>query len=353
MNSVIIKEFSKLVSLIQEQLNDAYLDKNQSDINKHNFRLRQTKSILTKLRKYDIQITLENVNDLLEIKGIGKGAVKRIHEILSTGTLVELEGLEKKDGSKKQVLKELQQVIGIGRSIAVDLLDKYKLKSVEDLISRNKKGEIPLNNKILLGLKYHNIYKMNIPRKEIEESYEFMNRVIKKMNRQLELDKNNKLKIQICGSFRRGKPLSNDIDVLITKKGTLSKNKKEDAKYLNKFVHKLKKLRSQNNNKPFLIDDMTDKKSTYKYMGFCKFKDNPPRRIDIIFIPYESYPCALLYFTGSKETSVIMRNKAKEQGWKLNENELYDKVNKKQIKVKSEEEIFQKLEMEYLNPIDR
>ena len=173
------------------------------------------------------------------------------------------------------------------------------------------------------------------------------------MNRKYKFNDSNKLEIQICGSFRRGKPLSNDIDVLITKKGTLAKNKKEDAIYLNKFVDKLKKSRSKNNDQAFLIDDMTDKNSTYKYMGFSKYKDNPPRRIDIIFIPYESYACALLYFTGSKENSVIMRKQAKKMGLKLNENELYDSKTKSKINVSSEKDIFNKLNLEYLEPNQR
>lgn len=352
MNTVIIGEFNKLVSLIQEQLNDAFLEKNKTDMNKHTFRLRQIKSIISKLKKYDTEITLDNVEELSSIPGIGKGAIKRINEILSTGSLLELVDLPKKNG-KRHVLKELQEVIGIGRSNAVDLIDKWNIKSVEELIERNKQGEIKLNDKILLGLKYHNVYKKNIPRQEIVDTFKFLQRVIRKMNRQHEFTNENKLKIQICGSFRRGKPLSNDIDILLTKYGTKTINKKEDAIYLNKFVHKLKKSRPQNDNKPFLIDDMTDKKSTFKYMGFSKYKNIPPRRIDIIFIPYESYPTALVYFTGSKEMSVLMRKKAKQKGYKLNENELYDLTNKKKIKVKSEQEIFKKLDMEYLNPEER
>ena len=51
-------------------------------------------------------------------------------------------------------------------------MDKWKIKSVEELIERNKTGEIPLNDKILLGLKYHNVYQKNIPRQEIKRFFQ-------------------------------------------------------------------------------------------------------------------------------------------------------------------------------------
>ena len=41
-------------------------------------------------------------------------------------------------------------------------------------------------------------------------------------------------------------------------------------------------------------------------MGMCKIGDNPVRRIDIRFVPYES-KAAILYFTGSGEFNRIMR----------------------------------------------
>ena len=44
-----------------------------------------------------------------------------------------------------------------------------------------------------------------------------------------------------------------------------------------------------------------------------------PRHIDIKLVPYESMPCALLYFTGSGEFNREMRTKALAMGYSLNE----------------------------------
>ena len=93
---------------------------------------------------------------------------------------------------------------------------------------------------------------------------------------------------------------------------------------------------------------MTDKNIVTKYMGFCKYKNNPVRRIDIRYVPYKYYHSALLYFTGSADLNKQMRSIAI-KGYKLSEYGLFDK-NDKRIKTKSERDIFKKLGLEYLHP---
>ena len=84
-------------------------------------------------------------------------------------------------------------------------------------------------------------------------------------------------------------------------------------------------------------------------MGFAKYKNNPPRRIDIRFIPYISWYPALLYFTGSAELNKKMRQIAKTKKLKLSEYGLF-KEDGTMIEVNSEREIFDFLDMEYLVP---
>jgi DNA polymerase/3'-5' exonuclease PolX len=88
-----------------------------------------------------------------------------------------------------------------------------------------------------------------------------------------------------------------------------------------------------------------------KYMGICNL-NGILRRIDIRFIPYESFYPAILYFTGSKDLNTKMRQLARINGWILNEYGLFDK-NKKMMKVSSEKDIFDYLEMNYLSPDKR
>ena len=129
---------------------------------------------------------------------------------------------------------------------------------------------------------------------------------------------NKELKYMICGSYRRGQSNSGDIDVLVTHpKLKEEQDIKENAKYiLIEIVMKLTKVR-------FLVDHLTVGGET-KYMGMCKIPQSDyARRIDIRFVPFNSFSAATLYFTGSKNLNQIMRELAIKKGYKLNEYGLY------------------------------
>jgi DNA polymerase/3'-5' exonuclease PolX len=119
---------------------------------------------------------------------------------------------------------------------------------------------------------------------------------------------------------------------------------KEEPSLLKESIKKLKQV-------GLIIDDIAGEESGTKYMGFCQYKNNPVRRIDIRVIPLESYYTAILYFTGSYELNKVMRQKAKQLGYKLNEYGLYK--GNTALDVGSEEDVFRYLEMEYLPPEER
>ena len=262
---------------------------------------------------------IKNGEELKDIKGVGKGSIEKINEILKTGTLSYL---------NNNILSELTEVIGIGPSIANQLIQKYKIKSLDELIKKVIKGEIEVNDKIKLGLKYVGKFKGNIPRQHIDDVQDYL----KQFNSN----------IIICGSYRRGLDFSSDIDILLYNSQLLTMNDVKKSNMLNDYV----KLLTKNK---FIVDNITNNNVT-KYMGFAKW-ENVIRRIDIRLIPYESIYTALVYFTGSYELNRIMRKKAKELGYKLNEYGLYK--NNELIHITSEKELFKKLGMKYLKPTER
>jgi DNA polymerase beta len=77
------------------------------------------------------------------------------------------------------------------------------------------------------------------------------------------------------------------------------------------------------------------------------------RRIDIRYIPYDQYGCALLYFTGSNLFNVRMRQRAIEMGLTLNEYHLTNSTTKEIICTTTEEDVFNALNMQYLPPEQR
>jgi len=342
MNAIIINEFERLISFVNEELDKAQTDKDTKKVTATQFRLKQIKNVLGLLKRYPTKITLDNYKELINIQGIGKGSIDRIKEILEKGSLSELGKFVDQTKEKKKAIEDLESVVGIGHVHALDLFNKG-IKSVADLKKKIKKGEIEVNEKIELGLKYYGKFEGNIPRKEITSVYKILTDLFKQLNKKVPEEK--QFIFEICGSYRREKQTSGDIDILIAKKSDIDSKQN----YLEHIVKLLKSPIKKNDDKPLLIDDLTDKNIETKYMGFSKFKENPPRRMDIRFIPYESWYSALLYFTGSADLNKKMRQIAKNKNLKLSEYGLF-KQDGKPLKIESERDVFDALEMEYLHP---
>lgn len=206
-----------------------------------------------------------------------------------------------------------------------------------------------LNYGQLVGLKYFNDIQQRIPRKEIKVIEKILKKCLKAMNKDLIME--------ICGSYRRGKEDSGDIDVLICHPDI-----KENEDFNNLSENILLKLVMFLTKAGFLTEHLTLKGNT-KYMGLCKLSNTQyHRRIDIIFKPFNCFPSSLLYFTGSGDLNKMMREHAIRKGMKLNEYGLFktefDKKKNKivelyRIECYTEKEIFEKLEYKWLKPTER
>lgn len=233
-----------------------------------------------------------------------------------------------------------------------------------------------LNSHQLLGVKWFHDMSQKIPRAEVQSAERILKAAAKHMNSELQ--------ITLCGSYRRGRPKSGDIDCLIThpRIATMAELESYPVNILAKFVELLTNL-------DFLIDHLTDYGRS-KYMGFCTIKQysnsnsgtsstaiskkSPiARRIDIRFIPNNSYGAAILYFTGSKLFNTQMRTWAIGKGFSLNEYGLKKIQNTKDGKAledtktardnkttdedlytcKTEEEVFRILDYPYKTPEQR
>lgn len=335
-NNKIIQKFEELVKYISMQIDE---DNDKKVKTTNIFRLKQISAALNIIRNYPNKI--ENGEQLKDIKGIGKGIIKRINEILETGELEEIK-IDPSHVDVSQCINDLKEVYGIGDVKARELVLNYGYKTVNDVKRAVSNNDIVVNNNVLMGLKYHGVYKPKIPRSEMDKMEKYI--------RNSALQIHNKLNVIVCGSYRRGKPFSNDIDCMITHPKIITQNDMQHKKnYLRELINVLYDDR-------FIIDAITGYDVDTKFMGFCKFsKSYPVRRIDIRYVPYESYYPALLYFTGSGTFNRTMRQTAKKMGYKLNEYGLYKKTGTvyERIDVNSEEDIFDKLNMEYVEPQNR
>lgn len=332
---LVIDVMSQLVEHTQTIINAATAEERK----KHQFRLGQFQKAIETLREYAGGIT--SGLEAKQLKGIGKGIADRVDEIINTGTLAELKTGVSID-EKTKILNELTSVTGIGDANAKKFYEAG-IRSIADLIKKSEGGQIKLTHHMQVGLKYHDDFQLKIPFKEIAELGETLRKCV--------ADIDPDLIVEICGSHRRKKELSGDIDVLIThnKVKTEEDIMKSKESHLKKIVASLKQIN-------FIVADLTSQGET-KYMGSCVHPQvNKGRRIDIRFVHYDAFFPALLYFTGSMTLNKLMRTIALEKGYTLNEYGLYKFANGQKgekVIALSEKAIFDHLGIVYLEPDER
>ena len=278
----------------------------------------------------ELDYEIEDITQIEHLKGIGKGICKRVNEILETGKLSELNN--KVD--KKKIIDELTSVFGIGVKIANKYMNEFNIKNIRELKEAHNKSIIKLTDEMLIGLKYIDDLRRRISYIDITNIESVLQNLLKQYYPELIME--------ICGSYRRVRETSGDIDILLTCKEPKCND------YLRKVVDLLTE-------KTYLVDHLT-KKGLTKYMGICHLFNGQYVRIDIRYIKYDSFAPALLYFTGSGGLNRKMRELANTQGYTINEYGVYKYVDKKKgdkIIVKTERDIFELIGMEYLNPRER
>ena len=289
---------------------------------------------------------IKSGQDLKEIKGIGPKTIQRIDEIIKTGKLSEIGSLNQIDS-----IKELASLHGIGPTKASEYYEKYGIKTVDELINASKLNKIELSTQTLLALKYRDRLSFKIPRILIAQLDIFVHSQLYSLSPDYIST--------ICGSYRRGKDYSADVDILITNKKL--KSREDTGKYLEQVLSILSKY--------FIVDSLTTSFNTH-YQGFASFSQIPDLhnnydhkifnthfnviRLDIIVVPIQYYYSALMHFTGSRKFNQKMRLHAKSLGYKLSEYGLEPiDSNQTKVKIKSEHDIFRALLFKYIPPEKR
>lgn len=360
MNQNIISTFQKLIQVKNKELQNLLKNpENKSLVSPLRFRIRNYQKVVKIIQGYPHPIT--EGKQLKDQKGIGKGSIDRINEILNTGTLSEIPLETESVDTLSEEKKLLLQITGIGDRKSDLLLEKnITLKKLEEELKKLdcKIEDLPedsilqeLTHHQLIGLKYLDDINQRIPRAEIEKLEKKINKIVNEIDPKLE--------VIICGSYRRQAPHSGDIDMLILHPNLRTPEEIQSHKvdFLPVLVDKLTK-------KNLLVAHLTENGLT-KYMGLCKLSSrSKARRIDIRFIAYESKGAAMLYFTGSGSFNEIMRAEALKKKFTINEYGIYhakvsgDKKRRKvdkgeMVKTQTEKDIFDVIGKEYVEPQNR
>ncbi|XP_062159840.1 DNA polymerase lambda isoform X2 [Alnus glutinosa] len=247
---------------------------------------------------------IESANQVKDLPSIGKSLQDHIQEIVTTGKLSKLEHFERDE--KVRTINLFGEVWGIGPATALKLYEKG-YRTLDDL-----QNEELLTNSQRIGLKYFQDIKHRIPRHEVQEMEELLQKVGEDILPGV---------IIVCGgSFRRGKASCGDLDIIITHPDGKSHNG-----FLSKYVSRLKDMK-------FLREDLVfsthSKEGTDSgvdtYFGLCTYPGRELRhRIDLKVFPRDIYAFGLIAWTGNDVLNRRLRLLAESKGFRLDDTGLF------------------------------
>ncbi|TYP94084.1 DNA polymerase (family 10) [Fodinibius salinus] len=277
----------------------------------------------------DINEYIEN-DTLTNIKGIGDSIAEDITSYAKTGTIEVLESL--REQIPEGIIKWLE-ISGLGPKNIAKIHQQLDITELDELKEACQDGRVAS----LDGLGEKSAQKIA---KSIEWMQQFDQRC--RLDEALDIagpiyDFLKKLEgveaIDVAGSLRRYKETIGDVDILIGAK-------EEDIDQL--------------------FDAFVDHELVVEVLGRGETKSSirteNGRQVDLRIVKPEQFAAALMYFTGSKEHNVVLRQRARERGLSLNEYGLF-KLNdegdtnfEKPIDYDSESDIYQHLDLNFIPP---
>jgi len=261
-------------------------------------------------------------NKLKELPGIGEGIAKKIDDFLRNNKSKYLGQLKK---STPVNVEELGSIAGMGPKTIMKLYRHLKVKNLSDLERTAKQHKIQkieglgsaVEQNILKSIEFAKKTKQRVPLGFALASAEEAAKMIKSCK--------DTIRVSIAGSTRRMKETIGDVDILATSK---SPEKVID------FFAKMPNVAQ-------VLAKGPTKSSIRLKEGL---------QVDLRVMNDEIFGAALLYFTGNKEHNIILRRIAIEKNLKLSEYGLFDKKTNKLVAGKTEEEVYKRLGMDYIEP---
>ncbi|MFZ0582735.1 MAG: DNA polymerase/3'-5' exonuclease PolX [Candidatus Acidiferrales bacterium] len=267
---------------------------------------------------------------LKELPGIGDGMAAHIREILDTGDYSLREKLLKK---YPVTLLELLHLQSLGPKKVAFLWKKFKVSTIEgieklaqdgklrDLEGFGEKSEQNILKATASAKRSSGRFKLD----DVDEAAQKLMAYISRMDKIVE-------SVTPAGSLRRGKETIGDLDLLVTMRPGRDKQKDVDevAEHILKYPGIDQTLAHGENKVSVILGN-----------GL---------QVDVRLLEKECFGAALLYFTGSKEHNVVLRGRAREMGWTLNEYALTTLKGGRFVAGKTEKDIYDKLRLDYIEP---
>lgn len=258
---------------------------------------------------------------LTKIPGIGKGLAQHIDEYARTGKIKVFEKLKKQAPLD---IESFSAVEGIGPKMLMSLYRNLGIKNLKDLEKAARAGKVRALPRF--GEKTEeNILRSILLSREHRGRFllGYVSPIVSQIEAQISALKST-TKILTCGSIRRRKETVGDIDIL-----AVAENPREIMGFFVSMPNVEKIIAHGETKSMVRLDIGID--------------------ADLRVVPERSYGAAMQYFTGNKDHNVELRKIAIKKGWKLNEYGLFDK-NEKFIAGRTEEEIYEKLGLDWMPP---
>lgn len=256
-------------------------------------------------------------------KGIGKKIREVIIEYISSGSVAELSEL--RTDPKIIALERFEKVMGVGPVNALKFVEQG-YTTLSDL-----RDDPYLTKQQKIGIEYYGKIMLRIPRQIITVAFDKISGIINALD-----PGSNAI---VSGSYRRGSATSGDVDILVcsdTLTGATIMTTIEE-----RYAHtpdKIVTISSGQQKVMFLFEVPVDE--SMKYI-----------QVDIFVSKSDEYIAHLNYSTGSADHNIMLRNAAIKKGLKLSQHGLYR--GDKKIKLSSERELYELLDVPFVEPHER
>jgi DNA polymerase (family 10) len=269
----------------------------------------------TSIRNLDQDVEeLWKEGKLEDIRYVGVAIARKIDEYLTTGKLSALDRMREKTPPGVPLLMKVQ---GIGPRTAYRLSNDLGISSVEELKKALGSGRLDTE----FGPTVRESFRLGIERLQSFEKRMLLPDAEGHFQKLFSYFEALGIEVGMAGSLRRGKSTVGDLDLLSTdgRAGEALRGCPGAAQVLE-----------------------TGPKRTS-----VKLDDGV--QVDLRMFSGEEYGAALVYFTGSKDHDIALRNMAIQKGWKLNEYGLFTRAGDR-LAGRTEQEIYQRLGLDYIPP---
>ena len=288
---------------------------------------------------YSLHERIEDVckdpKKLRELPGVGENMAEHICEILKTGDYTLRQKLLKKYPA---TLLELLRLQSLGPKKVLFLWETFQVCTIEgveklaregklqDLPGFGEKSEQNILKATQSAKRSSGRFKISTAEDEAQKFSAYIT------NTELSKAASAVESVTPAGSLRRGRDTIGDVDLLVTMRPGREKQKDVDAvaEHILKYPGIDQTLAHGENKVSVLLGN-----------GL---------QVDVRMLAKENFGAALLYFTGSKAHNVGLRGRALDMGWTLNEYALTTVKGGKVVAGKTEEEIYAKLGLDYIEP---